>query len=262
MQDIMLNLFPDSRVQSVLALRPLALSVFESMGVNPYTAPQLRLAEACALAGLPWNALRESLAKLPVPSADSPWRELPVRHLLDFLTAEHREFIGTFIPAIKSGFAAGAGRPEYLGPLAPMMAAWPGFSASLIEHIASEEGFLFPKILRYAYCLDHVDTDPGFPDGSVKVFAALHLLRSEEKQGETIRAFLETASFSASFLPEEAPAGGLIHLLSEFHRRLIDHSRLERDVLLPLAESLEKRLYDRHIAGATSRAGRSDLSPA
>lgn len=220
--------------------------MLEELEVNPYLAPSSRLGDVCKDARIEWETLVDKVNALPVPARDSDWTQLPISHLLDFLTQEHRDYVDYFIPAIQSGFASGEGRTEFVKALNPMIKAWPEFSASLMEHVAAEETYLFPKILRYAYCAEHHRTDPDFSDGSVKVFAAVQLLRNEEKQMDALSGFLEAAAFTGAMEPS---AVGLLRLLHAFRDRLLEHSRMERDVLYPMAADLEKRLYDAYIQG-------------
>ncbi len=256
-------LFPETALPTLLAIRPLAISMLEDMQVRPYVVPAVRIGDACKQAGVAWETFLQRMENLGIPARGSDWAHLPICRLLDFLTQEHRDFAETFIPAIKAGFASGEGRKDFLGTLHPLIKAWPAFSASLIEHMAAEEAFLFPKILRYAYCVKHHQVDPDFSDGSVKVFAAVHLMRGEEKQMVAISEFMEATAFSAFAGTMDAPAAGLFHLLETFQARLTEHSRMEREILYPLAEGLERRLYDIYINGGTDpRIANPELSPA
>jgi iron-sulfur cluster repair protein YtfE (RIC family) len=250
-------LFPDTTLLSVLRLRPLALSLLEAMGVDPYMPTGARIGDACRDAGIDWVTLVDRVYALEVPARDSDWKRLPVPHLVDFLTQEHRDFTEFFIPAIKSDFAWGEDRMDFLESLHNMIKAWPGFSASLVEHTTEEEAFLFPKILRYSYCARHHGTDPEFSDGSVKVFAAVHLMRNEDKHLAALGGFLEAASFAGA---KDPSAAGVFRLMQSLHARLVEHSRLERELLYPLATDLEKSLYDTYIQGNPSRIAAADLN--
>jgi regulator of cell morphogenesis and NO signaling len=252
-------LYPETPLHTVLAIRPLALSVLEEMEVSPYRDANLQIGEACRQAGVAWERFSERLASLTVPARNCDWARLPICHLLDFLTQEHRDFIESFMPAIKSGFTSGEGRKDFLCPLHPLIHAWPALSASLMEHIEAEETFLFPKILRYAYCDKHHQSNPDFSGGSVKVFVAMQLMRNEEKQVIALGKFLDATAFSASAKTRDVPTSGLFHLLQSFQDRLIGHALLEREILFPLAVALEKHVYDANIQGEAPRIPAKNL---
>jgi iron-sulfur cluster repair protein YtfE (RIC family) len=243
-------LFPESSIETLTAIRPLSLSILENIGVLPFTTPAQRIGDICKAKGISWTGFLEKIRDLEVPRRDSDWSRLPLIHLLDFLTQEHRVFMLEFLPAIKSAIASGQGSPEFLARIHFLVQEWPAFAAALAEHIADEETFLFPKILRYDYCARNSRMDPDFSNGSVQVFAAMDLLRNEKRQMGAIRNFLDASAYSDIPFKEADAAGlSLFRMLESFQSRLLEHSYLERTVLFPLAIDLEKRLYDRFIAG-------------
>lgn len=243
-------LFPESPVGTLIAIRPLSLSILENHGIQPFAMPSRRIGEICKAMGLSWTGFLAEIRDLKVPDRDTEWSRLPLPHLLDFLTHEHREFTRGFLPAIKSAIADGQGSPEFLARMHSLIREWPTFAASLTEHIVVEETFLFPKILRYDYCTRHDHVDPDFSEGSVKVFAAMELLRNEKRQMGALRDFLEATAYSVIPLKDYDAAGlALFRLLESFQSKLLEHSRVEREVLFPVASDLEKRLYDRLISG-------------
>jgi iron-sulfur cluster repair protein YtfE (RIC family) len=242
-------LFPDTPVSSLLAIRPLSMAVLEKYGIHPSKLPASHIGDICKAKGLAWEGFLAEIGALETPGGNSDWSRLPLYHLLDFLTQEHREFVREFLPAIKNAFNAVQCGPECLENLQSLIGQWTAFAASLIEHISVEESFLFPKILRYEYCLKHSKEDPDFAEGSVRTFAALDLLKNEKKQMRILRDFLEAAAFSALPFGEKEAGVNLFRLLETFQKRLIEHSRIEREVLFALASDLERRLYDRFISG-------------
>jgi iron-sulfur cluster repair protein YtfE (RIC family) len=256
------NLYPKTRTVSLLAYRPAALSLFERRSINPFATEHETLEDVCSMTGEPFEELVREIRSLPVPDRQTEWERKPLYHLLDFLSAEHREFTHDFITAIQTGFNAGAGKRDFLGVLHPLVQGWPAFSAQLLEHITAEETFLFPKILRYEYCHTHGQAEPDFSEGSVKVFTAIHLLRNEQHQVSTIRNFLEASACSGCLDAMDPAAAGLYKLLEAFQKRLLEHSRMERELLFPRAEALEKALYDRFISGAPATPPSARLSPA
>ena len=243
-------LFADTTLGALLVIRPQAISVLEKFGIEPFKLPMARLGETCQDNGIAWDVFLNEVGKLEVPSKDSDWQHLPLYFLIDFLTHEHREITSEFFPAIRNAIIAEEKNPANLEAKSLLVREWPTFMAALIEHIKSENTFLFPKILRYDYCARHGTVDPDFSNGSVKVFAALHLLMHEQRQTSAVTKFLDAIAFSPP------PAEGndikrkhLVKILASFQKVLMEHSRLEVDVLFPLATALEKKLYDRVISG-------------
>ena len=117
------------------------------------------------------------------------------------------------------------------------------------DRLSRKQTNLFPKILKYEYYLTHARAEPDFSEGSITVFSALHLMRSEQKQVSAIRDFLDAASFSTDPTEMGASATGLFRLLESFQGRLLEHSRMEREILFPRAEALEREICDLYIGG-------------
>lgn len=244
MEDLKTKLYPDTRIASLLAFKPIAMEWLATRGIDPFHRPDATLEQICRQLGMDWEDLLEALGSLETPDKDSDWSNLPLSRLLEFLTREHGEFRQVFIPAIKNAFEAGEGKRDFLGPLFPLVKAWPGFSASLLEHIESEEALLFPKILRDQYRYQYGGVETALFDSSLAYPSPL-FLRKEDEHLETIRRFLEAASFDGSTDSMEEPAMSVYRLLHYFQARLTDHARLEKEILLPRAAMLEKNLRDR-----------------
>jgi iron-sulfur cluster repair protein YtfE (RIC family) len=260
MEYLELMLFPETPLYTLLSLRPMSMRWIEEYGFNPYAVPAPRVEDLCKAANLDWNGFLAAFRQLEIPGRASDWEKRPCYHLLDFLTREHRLFIHDFIPAIRNAFAAGEGRQDYLGALHPLIVAWPAFATSLSEHITEEEAFLFPRIMQYDFCLRHGGDAPDFSEGSVRVFAAVHLMREEQKQVKAIHEFLDAAHFSPPSETMEDSAAAVFSLLQDFHHKLSEHSRMERKILFPIAGSLERQVYDRSIGGRAAKHPVSHLS--
>lgn len=250
MEHLKLMLFPDTPLHTLLSIRPMIMNWLEKFGINPYSVPSARLEDLGQASGLRWDELLRALKALETPDRGSDWNDRPLYHLIDFLTHDHRIFLHEFLPAIRNSFAAGDRLPDFLGSMQPLIAAWPGFSASLTRHISDEETLLFPKIMRYEYCLRHEGTSPDFSEGSVRDFVTLQLMRAERIQDLAIQEFLDASHFSAPNEDlQETAAAGVYRLLQAFQHRLLEHSRMEREILFPLAGAMEKQVYDRFFEG-------------
>jgi iron-sulfur cluster repair protein YtfE (RIC family) len=247
-------LFPSTKVESLLLARPRAAEVLERLGIDPWANLSSDIGEACARQGIAWDRFLAEMEALAVPASGSDWRKLPISHLLDRLVEEHRAFRREFLPAIGRALSEDwSADPASLEWLQGMAGEWPAFSGALTDHLREEEQVLFPRLLRYEASLRRRSVDPLFAGGSARVFASLRMIDREHRDSVLLRAFLEKA------LPAR-PAGAvcaleerLRPLFMAFRVRLRDHARLETEVLYPMAASLEKTLYDRHIGGSCHR---------
>ena len=251
MEKLGLWLFPDTHISSVIATRPRSISFFEKTGIEVFANISERIGHACIEKGIAWEDFLAQIEGLEIPNRDSDWSQLPLFFLLDFLTHEHREIIRHLIPAIKNAIVAEEKCQDCAGRIRNLVREWPAFSASLETHIKEEETVLFPKILRYDYCLRHRKDDPDFSKGSARILTALNLLRNEQVQMTCIYNFLDAASYSVPDGNKNHTTGlHLVQLLETLQEKLLEHSRVEREILFPRADNLEKALYNLCISGA------------
>lgn len=244
-------LFPETPTLSVLRIRPMALSLFEGHGMNPWNPKYPCIGPLCASIGLALPAFAAELKALSEPGEDADWKNRPVFHFLDYLTREHSLFTGGLLPAIRSELIREhVGGGESLRRLRYLTSEWPAFSAALTDHIDEEESFLFPKILHYEHCLRKRYGHPDFTTGTVDVYVALRMLGNEKAQMAGINRFLNEVLFSRAAKDEPGSLESRMEpLLEELQARLLAHSALEMNVLFPMAKELEKSLMDTCIAG-------------
>jgi iron-sulfur cluster repair protein YtfE (RIC family) len=236
------------------------MALFEKHGLDPWRRPHMGVAETCEAGGVTWDRFALELENLAVPGRDTDWTALPAYHLLDFLRAEHREFAQVYLPALR--YALDSIGPRAAGELCllrDLVRLWPEFASVLSEHMREEDEFLFPKILRQDCALRGGEVDPDFNQGSVRKFLSTQLLRNERDlhaDMDRIAETLRTAPGNGKF-----PDGWADSLLREFIARLRAHSRLESEVLGPMAVELERKLYDRGISGAGGPARKATSAP-
>ncbi|MDB5047094.1 MAG: Hemerythrin cation binding domain protein [Fibrobacteres bacterium] len=254
-------LFPGTTLGTVLKVRPMAISILEKYGVNPWDPRYPTVGEMCRDKGISLDVFSAEIKSLPVPDRDTDWKRRPIFHLLDFLAHEHRQYLHGLLPAIRHSLAQEyQGDGESLRRLRYLVEEWPAFSAALAEHIHEEESFLFPKILHYEYCLKHKEEHPDFSNGSVNVYVAMQMLGNEKKQMAAVRRFLNEVKFSTA---ANGAAGCLEEhiepLLEDLQSRLMAHAALETNELFPKAKFLEKALMDARIAGGSGGFRRPHL---
>jgi iron-sulfur cluster repair protein YtfE (RIC family) len=252
MENIRDWLFANTPIDSLLKTRPLSISVLEKNGIDPWKAPKEEIGDCCRDHRVPWETFSDEMKKLAAPAAGTDWQREPVYRLIDFLTREHREFLGIHLPAIQEILrqrAPGSGDWECL---ARLREGWQPFVNTLTDHIKEEEGFLFPTLMHYDYCLRHKTSHPDFSQGSVNVFIAIKLIGNEWKLLSVIRSFLEEAGFMKTRAVDgDSGEARLFALIEKLQARLQEHSQLETGVLYPMARKIEKALYDAHISGGS-----------
>ncbi|MDB5104921.1 MAG: iron-sulfur cluster repair di-iron protein [Fibrobacteres bacterium] len=249
-------LYPGTPAATVLRMRPLAISIFEKYGIDPWQPADAAMGDLCASKGISLEMFLSELKALPAPDSDTDWKSRPIPHLLDFLTREHWQFINGLLPSIQHTLAQNHPTSgESLRRLRYLVEEWPGFSSALVEHIQEEEAFLFPKILEYDYCLRNGCSHPDFSGGSVSVFVAITMLKNEERQMAGIRRFLNEVRFSrASYETQDSMESRLEPLLDDLQIRLLTHSGLETNQLFPLAKATEKAMIELRISGGKAKA--------
>ncbi|MDQ3003281.1 MAG: hemerythrin domain-containing protein [Fibrobacterota bacterium] len=237
-------LFPGTAISTVLRIRPLAISVFEKFGIDPWDPKVINLDQLCAANGIPLVKFFEEIKTLPMPGYETKWKTKSVSHLLDFLTRQHRKLIHGLLPIIKQNLTQeNVGNGESLRRLRYLVEEWPTFSAALAKHIHEEESILFPKILQYEYCLRHKTNNPDLFSGSLNVYIAQQMVENEKCQMAAIKRFRSEVKFSSA--SPEAPGSlevRLKPLLEDLEFNLLNHAGLELNVLFPMAIGLEKSL--------------------
>lgn len=243
-------LFPGTAISTVLRIRPLAISIFEKFGFDPWDPKVISLDQLCAANDIPLDKFFAEIETLPIPGCETEWKTKPVYHLLDFLTRQHRKLIQGLLPIIKQNLAQeNIGNGESLRRLRYLVEEWPAFSAALAEHIHEEESIFFPKILQYEYCLRHNTNNPDLFSGSLNVYIALQMLGNEKRQMAAIKRFRSEVNFSSA--SPEGPGSlevRLKPLLEDLEFNLLTHAGLELNVLFPMAIGLEKSLTNTRIS--------------
>lgn len=236
------RMFPGTPTLSVLKQRPRAMELFERNGIDPWSRPQASIGEVCRTHGLSWSRFAADLDALKIPDNQTDWRQVPVYHLLDHLRDEHRKFEHVDLPSVRYALdMESQDHMSNLGLLRALAHQWPEFTSALLEHLRHEEDFLFPKIMRHFSSLNNGDVDPNLNDGSVHQYVATALFGSERR----FKAELDRLRDSIRFSTHDSPVKPLVQALIDFHNRLRNHSRLEFEVLYPIALEAEKELVDR-----------------
>lgn len=234
--------YPTTRVADAVRFRPASLEAFYGIACDPWKEGGKSLAEVCESRGKRLQDLLSELSAMPVPGPDSPWEELPVHFLIDYLTAEHRQMIHSDLPAVRSvlemPFREGSGAPLF----GVLLDAFHRFSDKLRAHIGEEEEFLFPAILINEHTLRHAGTagSPGPVSG--RLLVASELLGREDDLSFALQEWTRAAGQEGTLRSRPMAAELAVKAMRRLERRIRKHSELEKDRLYPIASRIESEL--------------------
>jgi iron-sulfur cluster repair protein YtfE (RIC family) len=164
--------------------------------------------------------------------------------LVDHLALDHAEFRGKDLPGIEFLLVAErlpAYPDGYVVKL--LLQEFLHFEADFEKHMAEEEEFLFPKILRNEACLRHPKLGPEVHRGSVN----LYLRFATHKPDEEFKRMIVSIQDKLRNQHVHRPAAELAHqaqaALDAFAKRLLAHADLETNSLFPRAGRQEQQLY-------------------
>lgn len=203
--------------------------------------------------GRPLDGMEDFLDEVSytrVPAPDTDWSAMPLYMLIDYLTHEHRSLLLQEIADINHLLDVHtlSDDPEarLLRPLRQEFQDWVrGFQA----HIDQEEGFLFPRVLRYEACLRDRNVHPEFHRGSVQSYMATQEAREGRRFYEVCGTLSARLQAHAAAHPESPAAAELAVLAARLSAKLDIHFGLESKVLYAAARELERSLYNKSIDG-------------
>ncbi len=243
------NMFSNqTQVRSLIKFRPLAIGLLDKRRVRFWDALDRPIADVFHREGM--QDFLEEVSYTSVPAPDTDWTAMPLYMLVDYLTHEHRNFFVHEIADIRHlldihTLADSAEALELKG----IHRDFNEFVHEFQGYIDEEEGFLFPKILRYEACLRDRSVHPEFHRGSLQSYMATPKAQRSQKfytdfAGLTERVKIHALSPSASGMTQE---------LAEFFRSLLEklqtHRALETEALFGVARELERSLYNLSIDG-------------
>jgi len=123
------------------------------------------------------------------------------------------------------------------------------FQADFIKHMAEEEEFLFPKIMRNEACFRYRELGPEVFRGSVNLYLKLETHQPEEEFKRMILSIREKLRNQLMQRPTAEVAERAQAAMDAFAGRLLVHADLETNVLFPRAGRLEQELYENSVPG-------------
>jgi iron-sulfur cluster repair protein YtfE (RIC family) len=249
---------PDSPFQDALRVRPLFADKLSDFKSDFWERPHAPLREFFPGQAMVLEGLVREASTWAVPRADSDWRGLPVAHLLDHLTQNHRDFIGVLLPDMQGLFRARAEALDILEKVDEEVESVrkdvERFAADLRARIEEDERDLFPRVLRYEASLHDPRVDPEFNGGSLRKAVAYRTATAGHDLLETLEALSDRLN-RAGTTREGCPWLSLLEdRLRELRDGLVAHERLKSEVLYPMALEAEKTLYNLSIGGTGRQA--------
>ena len=231
-------------VKQILRQRPIAVEALEqALGARIWERMETPIATLCAAAGADSYALVEKLASLPPAPAEADWERKPAYWLVDRLIQDHVAFREIEMPAIMA-LLEEERMPAYPDGyvLKLLLQEFRHFQDDFSLHMAEEEEFLFPKILRTEASLRYPDLYSEVFKGSVRMYMPVQAHGPDEAfhdliGGLNVRLRALTADLSGSTALKRT-----LSALEAFEQRLRAHIYIEGRVLLPRAVAMETSL--------------------
>jgi len=244
-------------IKQILRQRPMAAEVLEEeFGYLFWDRMEIPLSNLCSSVGRDTHSVLEKILALPIPRIDTDWEKKPLYWLIDHLTLDHIDFREKDMPAILAMMEDERlpAYPEgYVVKL--LIQEFRHFQADFHKHMAEEEEFLFPKIMRNEACFRHRELDPETFKGSVNLYLKLETHKPEEEFKRMIISIQEKLRNQHLSRPVAELAQRTQTALDSFAERLLKHAALETDVLFPRAGRFEQELYENIVPGLSRFPG-------
>lgn len=244
-------------VRQILKQRPLSVEILEKeFGQLAWERMESPLHDLCSDRGVDSGSLLEALMGLPPLPEDTEWGKHPVYWLIDHLTREHAAFRDSDMPAIQDMLIEErlpAYPDGYVVKL--LQQEFRHFQDDFLKHMAEEEEFLFPKIMRNEACFRFRELGPEAYRGSVNLYLKLETHKPEDEFKRMIVSIREKLRNQHMHRPAAEIARRTQAALDSFSERLAVHADLETRELFPRAGRLEQELYESSIPGVSRYPG-------
>lgn len=259
-------------VRSLLKLRPMAIELLDKRKLRYWDALDKPLGDLfrkeglrSAANGLPaeggpqreggprsegMDDFLDEVSYTRVPAPDTDWSAMPLYMLIDYLTHEHRSLLLQEVADISHLLdvhtLSDDAEARQLRPFHRDFQAW---VRDFQGHIDQEEGFLFPRVLRYEACLRDRNVHPEFHRGSIQSFMATREAQVGRQFYKTCETFAHRLEAHSAAHPGSPAAGELAETAARLSAKLSAHFELESKILYVAARELERSLYNMSIDG-------------
>ena len=231
-------------VGEIAIQHPLSIPVFERYGIEYCCGGRMPLAEACELKDV---AVEKVIAALEAASSKPAarardWGKETLADLTDHIVAKHHTYCKSELVllsglAIKVTKRHGGRDPE----LSIIQAKFAQLAERLTEHLANEEVFVFPMIVKLER--DKTTNCAATRESHTILKEPLPVLMQDHDDAGALMA--EIRSLSQNFAPPGyacATFRAFYEGLKEFEQDLHQHVHLENNILFPRAIKLEAAL--------------------
>ena len=228
-------------VREIAQTQPSSIRVFEQFGIEYCCGGRRLLAEACELKDV---AVEKVVAALEAASSKSivrarDWGKESLADLTDHIVAKHHTYCKSELVllsglAIKVTKRHGGRDPE----LSVIQAKFAQLAEKLAEHLANEEVFVFPMIVKLEG--DKTRNCAAPCESHTIMNEPLALLMRDHDDAGALMAEIRT--LSRNFTPPSyacATFCAFYEGLKEFEQDLHQHVHLENNILFPRAIKLE-----------------------
>lgn len=193
------------------------------------------------LSGLPTEHLLRELAETPVPGPDSPWEERPLYFLVDYLTARHREFICSDLPALRKLLEASSGGKSATDPRGHLREAFQRFDRVFRASLREEESIHFPGILMNEYAL-RIGLFGHIRPMASELLTSDHLIENEDRISFALDQWMRSAEGYDRLGAGSGPMWRALAGIRELGRKIRAYVSLVQGRLYPMAARLEMEL--------------------
>jgi len=234
-------IFPTTCLAEAVKIRPASLAFLYRLGCNPWAQSGMTLEKLGILSGLTTEQIMRELECLPIPERDTHWEEQPVCFLIDYLTAQHREFIYSDLPAFKTLLEMPPGRISGSDLYRLLREAFLHFNIEFQEHMQEEENHFFPGILRNEYALRHGGGGLVRPIAE-DFLASERLIDSKDQISLALDQWMQCAEIGDRFRAGTGRSDIALEAMRELDWKIRTHEGLEQERLYPMAARIESEL--------------------
>jgi iron-sulfur cluster repair protein YtfE (RIC family) len=235
-------------VRSLLKIRPMAIGILDKRKIRYWDSLDKPLGDLFRREGM--DDFLDEVSYARVPASDTDWSAMPLYMLVDFLTHEHRSFlleeVADITHLLDIHAIADSGESA---DLRGFQTAFKDWVRDFQAHIDQEEGYLFPKVLRYEACLRDRNVHPEFHLGSIQTYMANQDAKEGRQFYANIAALARRMRAHESAYPGSISAGEMAELTESLRDKLNAHYDLESKALYTAARDLERSLYNKSIDG-------------
>jgi regulator of cell morphogenesis and NO signaling len=224
-----------------------AILVLEKYGIDFHEAGDVPLEDACQRLALDPSQVIAELEAVSAPRGvvQGDWEHMQLRELMGHIVRRHHEYLKLELPRLRARLDKMARRHgERDGALLSRLhAVYAGLQEELEMHLHKEEEILFPFIDRMEIAEKTGTPAPPLPFGTIR-----NPIRMMEHEHESaVAALASMREITRNYEPADyacANFRAVFRSLEELEGDLLEHIRLENDILHVRAAALEERLVE------------------